>query len=534
MSTDTTGTIATCVTVERYTPISLILVGLGMLVLITGCSHSSIIEAQEEVRSYETFSEAEVEAITTHLDDVYRHDGEDRVLYHLEKGMVYHYYGEWETSSHHLERAERAIEENYTRSITQNVSSLLVNDLERDYFGEAYEDFYINVINSLNYLHRGDMSGAAVESRRVTQKLDTFSDRYRGLAASLANPPDTSETISADTTQIVLSQVDDEFDDVDLSPDELEEKAGAMNQHSTMARFLTTVVSAKGGEPDRSRIEYKQLQTAASDQGRGDFIQNVADATRSAYTPPQSPQPLFSLGSDSLFDEFAPALNSVPGQTSSPPMSDGGIYMLENSDQLTDGTAYNTVVMAFGGRLPAKREEAFSIPVEIGDDTITLDFAVPVLSPFQTQIDEVQVTHEDTGEAFRLPMVENMHAVARRVFDETKSAIYVRAVLRSFIQAAATKGAADLADEELGAGAGFLAAGLGNMASSQVTRADLRTAQTLPGQAYGLVLDLSPGTHTLTFQYLSRSGRVLHEQSREVSVREQENNLSVATGYYLR
>lgn len=514
----------------RYVPSIVLVFGLSMLILITGCSHSSIIETQQEVRSYETFSEAEVEAISTRLDDVYRHDGEDRVLYHLEKGMVYHYHGDWETSSHHLEHAERAIEENYTQSVTQNVSSLLVNDLELDYFGEAYEDFYINVFNALNYLYRDDMPGASVESRRVTQKLDTFSDRYRGLVASLANPPDTSETISADTTQIVLSQADDKLNNVDLFVSESEE-TGPMNQNSTLARFLTTVVSAQNGESDRARIEYQRLRTAASDQGQDDFIQNIADETRSASEPFQSPEPIFSVGVYRLQEELSTPFNTVSTQATSPADEVG---MVSSSEQITDEAAYNAIVMAFSGRLPAKKEEAFSIPVEIGDDLITLDFAVPVLDPFQSQVERVQVIHEETGENFRLPMVENMHDVSQQVFEETKSAIYVRAILRSFVQAAATKGAADLSDDELGAGAGLLAAGLGNIASSYVTRADLRTAQTLPGQAYGLILDLSPGNHALTFQYISRSGRVLHEQFREVSVRKNTEGLSVSTGYYLR
>jgi hypothetical protein len=100
------------------------------------------------------------------------------IMFYLDKGALEHYAGRFEDSSQTLQEGERLIEEAFTKDVSQEVSSYIANDNTRDYSGEDYEDIYINVFNSLNYYHRGDLEGALVEVRRVNEKLTYLTDKY--------------------------------------------------------------------------------------------------------------------------------------------------------------------------------------------------------------------------------------------------------------------------------------------------------------------------------------------------------------------
>ena len=109
----------------------------------------------------------------------------DKILYYLDKGMLQHYAQQYSESSKLLQEGERAIEEAFTKSISQEISTYLINDNVRDYGGEDYEDIYINVFNALNYYHRGDREGAMVEIRRMNNKLRYLGAKYDAAITSL-------------------------------------------------------------------------------------------------------------------------------------------------------------------------------------------------------------------------------------------------------------------------------------------------------------------------------------------------------------
>jgi len=109
----------------------------------------------------------------------------DKILYCLDKGMLQHYAQQYSESSKLLQEGERAIEKAFTKSITQEISTYLINDNARDYGGEDYEDIYINVFNALNYYHRGDQEGAMVEIRRMNNKLRHLAVKYDVVITNL-------------------------------------------------------------------------------------------------------------------------------------------------------------------------------------------------------------------------------------------------------------------------------------------------------------------------------------------------------------
>ncbi|MDR2142916.1 MAG: hypothetical protein LBP29_00930 [Treponema sp.] len=144
--------------------------------------HASV----EELVEAEAFSQS-VEALEKNSKEIYRE--KDRVLYYLDKGMLCHYAEDWNESSSLLQQGERAIEENFAVSISQEIGTYLINDLSREYDGEDYEDVYLNVFNALNYYYRGtgagDMDEALVEIRRINNKLKNLSVKYGAMISGL-------------------------------------------------------------------------------------------------------------------------------------------------------------------------------------------------------------------------------------------------------------------------------------------------------------------------------------------------------------
>jgi len=125
------------------------------------------------------------------LDKVEKDNGKlyprnSRLLYYLDAGMLSHYAGEYGKSLELLQEAERAIEEAYTKSVTQAIGSGLVNDNTKDYAGEDFEDIYINVFNALNYYFKGQPESAVVEIRKMNEKLAYLETKYWELDKELA------------------------------------------------------------------------------------------------------------------------------------------------------------------------------------------------------------------------------------------------------------------------------------------------------------------------------------------------------------
>ncbi|MDR3122273.1 MAG: hypothetical protein LBU16_00645 [Treponema sp.] len=123
----------------------------------------------------------------------------DAVLYYLDAGMLNHYIADYRRSTDLLQEGERAIEAAYTKSITMEISTYIVNDTAQEYAGEDYEDIYINTFNALNYYHEDDLEDAMVEIRRMNNKLAFLASKYgiivdnmqkAALSEGTAIPPD--------------------------------------------------------------------------------------------------------------------------------------------------------------------------------------------------------------------------------------------------------------------------------------------------------------------------------------------------------
>jgi hypothetical protein len=143
----------------------------------------------------------------------------------------------FQESFRNLERAEQLIEEAFTRSITQDLTSFILSDNTRDYSGKDYEDLYINIFNALNRYHLGDLEGALVEVRRLNEKLVVLADRYERVVER-------------------LKSYDENLDSINLEASRF--------SNSALARYMGILFHRAIGNADGVRIEHEELQRAFS------------------------------------------------------------------------------------------------------------------------------------------------------------------------------------------------------------------------------------------------------------------------------
>lgn len=209
---------------------------------IGGCAGYQLDEAQHSLRS--TFAARDY-GRTVELLETYENKGiykdKDHVLFNLEMGMARHFNNQYDSSSAYLSEAEEQIEQLYTKSISRGLQSFLItNDNTLEYNGEDYEDIYLNVFKSLNFIHRKNLDAALVEARRIAFKLSQLEMKYKGIAKALAQ----SDTLK-----------------------QTEWRAGEANvQNSALGHYLSGLLYAKSGKPDDARIEYEKMLQAFSEQ----------------------------------------------------------------------------------------------------------------------------------------------------------------------------------------------------------------------------------------------------------------------------
>ncbi len=154
------------------------LLALCVLALVVGCAgHSartqdarSALDASRPKHAVELYNELlEVDS----EKELPKDTSGDNALLLLDRSVVLQQLGEYELSARDLQTADKQVEMlDFSRSTTDEIGRYLFSDDTGPYKSPPYEKLMINTMNMVNYLARGDLSGARVEARRfaVMQK----------------------------------------------------------------------------------------------------------------------------------------------------------------------------------------------------------------------------------------------------------------------------------------------------------------------------------------------------------------------------
>ncbi len=99
-------------------------------------------------------------------------------LYSANKGVVTQLLGDYEISNQHFEDAY-LFGEDYRRNYLNFAASFLVNPTLNEYPGEDHEHLLLLYYKAINYLKLNDYEAALVECRRLNNRLNALSDKYK-------------------------------------------------------------------------------------------------------------------------------------------------------------------------------------------------------------------------------------------------------------------------------------------------------------------------------------------------------------------
>jgi hypothetical protein len=405
----------------------------------------------------------------------------DEVVYLLDMGMLHHWNGDYRQSNEYLERAERAIEENFTKSVTRAAASLLLNDNSLAYAGEDYEDIYLNVFKALNYLALGQNDAAFVEVRRINNKLVQLESKYDKMAQKLSEAEEAQQTFRPGKSPF---------------------------QESALGRYLSLLLYRNDYKWDDVRIDLEKiaqgwkLQPALYPFSAPDF-----SAEQKRITAPTA------------------RLNLVVFTGRAPDKTAATFYI---------HTEENLIVLAGTSEdyLGQQRLDGLNaLPwygVEAG---YHFKFQLPSMQKCPSHVARIEVEIAD-GAPVPLQRLESLENTAIETFSIKKPILYLKTLTRAVVKGLAAERAKQKMVKDMGEGAAFFTRIAADMLIDQTENADLRISRFFPAEAAIREVHLDAGIYDLKINYYSRDGALLHCDER-TGVRLEAGRLNVLESAYL-
>ncbi|APR65635.1 hypothetical protein CN03_01085 [Thalassolituus oleivorans] len=189
-------------------------------------------------------------------------DGNDRLLYHLELGVLKHLQGDYAASNDLLERAAQISESLDTISVSNSFYTLMTNPRQGPYGGADYEKVLINYYKALNYFGLAQLAltrnerldaieGARIEARRLIIRLNDLKTRL----GTYQQASDAKEQTFNQLMRIFELLLGNWVNNDDF-----------LYRDDALAHYLSGLSFEMNGEYDDARISY---QTAATSYGTG-------------------------------------------------------------------------------------------------------------------------------------------------------------------------------------------------------------------------------------------------------------------------
>lgn len=381
----------------------------------------------------------------------------DRVLYYLEIGMLHRYNGEYEKSNEALTKAEYAIEELLTTSISKGILSGVLNDNALDYPGEDYEDIYINVFKSLNYINLEKYEEALVEVRRVNNKLNYLEDKY-------------SDSI-------------DQFN----NKEELHVPKGKFDFHNdALARYLGVIAYRMDRMVDDSRIEQDKLLEAYRLQSH---LYNFPTPTIPKKTQSDDKVLLNLFAFTGLPPEKIPETLRISSGS-------GSLLIMADSNTSEDTDTF----LGFN-----------SVAHSTLSDGINVKIQIPRLVKRESVVSKVEVIVDGYSYGY-LEKIESLDNIAIETFKAKQPLIVGKTVIRALAKAIVSESSQSVIEENYGAGWGLLAGLAGDIYMNVTENSDLRLSRYFPSNISGLELELEKGIYNISLIYYDHYGSKIYQK----------------------
>ncbi len=432
---------------------------ISMVLMISfGCasmkSHKEhFIGIQEKIEARD-FASAIIQ-LETSKDSFY--SKKDRVLYYLDLGMLYHYNKEYKKSNEMLTKAENSIEELFSKSISKAALSLIVNDNVMEYSGEDYEDIYLNIFKAMNYLALENFDSAFVEIRRINNKLNLLSDKYKKLA-----------------------------DGYNSSKNSKKKMKPAKNKfhNSALGRYLSLLIYRTEGKLDDARIDKEKITEAFKLQRQ---IYDFAEPNIET----------------SLKKSSNAKLNIVSFIGQSPDKKANVLYVHTEKDLIVIATTKENP----RGNQQLKELDTISWP-EVKEG-YHFKFSLPKMVRRGTDVKNIKII-VDGKIAGELQLIEDIENVAVESYKIKEPIIYLKTIIRTVTKGLlAEKGKERMTENISNPLLGFAARLATDIAVDSTENADLRIGRFFPSDGMIGEIEVTPGIHNIQIEYFGKNNTKL-------------------------
>lgn len=443
------------------------------VLLAAGCKTvNPMAEAEGHVSRAEY---AEAAAMVEQMKDTSYYKEKNALLYNLDYGILCHYAGKWDESNKYLHEAEFLAEELYTKSLSREIGSYLLNDKVKEYAGEDYEKVYIHIFKCLNYMALNDRDAAMVEIRKANLRMQLLEDRYRKEVAEFNNSEDSDYRIAP---------VKNHF------------------HNSALSRYLGTILYRQDNAYDDARIEAEWMERAFLEQKK------VYD-----FPAPKAPG-LRHPDEEAFLDVIAfSGLGPIKTPLSFTVTASGGIVTFAASGYDEN---YVKELITFT-----------ALPIGSFKGINVIRFEIPVLSERTEAPDLVKVRLDDgKGTVHNLELLENLNNIS----NDTYKRKLPYTVIKTALRVAAKKIGSEAGEKAIANNSGSSALGLlggliFDVVAASTEGADLRGCFFMPAFASAGEISVAPGTYDITVEYYRGDKLVNTDIRRDFKVEKGKLNL---------
>ncbi len=421
----------------------------------------------------------------------------------LERATVLQAMGEWESSAVNFEFADKELELlDIAKDTAGNIGKYIYSDSATKFKTSPTEKLSLNAMNLINYLVRGDLSGAKVEAKRFTVMRNYLRD---------------------------------------YDPE---------NEHGAFGSYLAGYVHERQGNYDEAlryydealtEREFRTLREVIPDLAnkgayRGERIKDYLPSTPKATAPSPAPKPAATpepaAPDDPSIQRPSSATNDeteaeapVAGSQPSPPAARAelGSIAPRSGWNAAASKGGEVLVVTKIGRVPYRIPERIPIGLAIGlagafvtGNTTLLEYGVlkfvvyPELASAQNIFETATVKVD--GHAIPIDLASDLGSEIVAEFEELKPKIIGAALTRMIARAAAAEGARAAGNQAEGAGGlvGFLAAAAVEGTLVALDKPDTRSWSTLPDRVFIARSRLPAGAHSVVVEVAGPGGRETH------------------------
>lgn len=238
--------------------LSILFINLIALLVLSGCATYG----NNLTSALTSFEAGDFESAEQQLESALSSKSQDRLLYHMELGVVKHLQGEYAASNELLEEASRISESLQKSSLSNQLVSLMANPRQASYKGAEHERVLLYYYKAINYLAIANqlppgsarldaLEGSRVEARRLLLRLQALRNNEGDYHSARTADQSTFQSVFNAFSVLMGNLID---------KDELTYRDDAL------AHYITGISFEMNAEYDNARISY---QTAAKSYDEG-------------------------------------------------------------------------------------------------------------------------------------------------------------------------------------------------------------------------------------------------------------------------